>query len=149
MRLACLLSIAACASPQARPVDLTTPPPPPQPSKPGPPEPHDGFTIYPECRPWTTAVVSTGGARLEWMPHFSSAPAERDEFRGRALAAAGEIRSHSSAFGGGCALHGVLAIFVYPGQDVEAAAQRLGAWLVQTGQRAEIDLVVEDEPSLQ
>jgi outer membrane protein assembly factor BamB len=112
-------------------------------------EPHDGFTIYPSCRPDVTAVVSTGGAPFAWVVDASASAKStvaRETFRGNALGAAGAIRSHASGFGGGC-VDRAMEISVYPGQDVEAAALRLGAWLVQTGQRGEIDLVVEAEPT--
>jgi outer membrane protein assembly factor BamB len=120
-------------------------PPPPAPQH---GEPHDGFAIFPSCRPNVTAVVSTIGEPFAWLSHTDAtakATATREDFRGRALAAI-RARSHSSGFGGGCVERAAMAISVYPGEDVEAAALRLGAWLVQTAQRGEVDVIVEDEP---
>jgi hypothetical protein len=113
-------------------------------------EKHDGYTIYPECRPSTTAVVSQTGTAFSWLDGDESvkARAERERFRGRALGAAGPIRSHASGFGVACVERGAFSIMVLPGEDVAAAAKRIGEWLVKEGLRGEIDIIVSAMPHL-
>ena len=115
-------------------------------------QPHDGFTVYPDCRAATTAIVTTEGDDFEWYTVRDPSPKAklaRDHFRGGPIGASG-LNVHSNGFGVSCVEpRGAFAIFVVPGQDVAAAAKRIGEWLVAKHLRGEVDIVDETEPRLQ
>lgn len=121
--------------------------------KPTPPhhEAHDGYDIYPGCRPGTTAIVRTEGDDFSWYPKVPEAGpmkrhAQRSEFRG-AAAGAPRLASHASGFGIACVeSRGAFHVYVYPGQDVLAGARAVGEWLKKNNLRGEIDIVVSGVP---
>ncbi len=125
-------------------------------SRPPPPrrERHDGYDVYPGCRPATTAIVRKEGNDFSWYTENpEDGPAKRQDgrtrFRNRALAAV-PLSSHASGFGVSCVEpRGAFAVFVHPGQDVAAAARAAGEWLKQENLRGEIDIVVSKIPTLQ
>jgi outer membrane protein assembly factor BamB len=112
---------------------------------------HAGFTVYPDCMAATTAIVTTEGDDFEWYTVRDPSPKAklaRDHFRGGPIGASG-LRVHSNGFGVSCVEpRGAFAIFVVPGQDVAAAAKRIGEWLVAKHLRGEVDIVIESEPHL-
>jgi hypothetical protein len=114
-------------------------------------EPHAGFAVYPDCRATTTAIVTTEGDDFEWYTVRDPSPQAkraRDRFRGGPLGVSG-LNAHSNGFGVSCVEpRGAFTIFVVPGQDIAAAAKRIGEWLVAQHLRGEVDIVVEPEPHL-
>jgi hypothetical protein len=110
--------------------------------------------LYPGCHRNTMAIVSSSGAEFPWVDSSLAgdasveAIAAREEFRRGALRAAGPIRWHGSGFGMACVERVAFAVFVLPGEDVHAAAKRIGEWLVSEGLHGEIDIIVEPMPTL-
>jgi PQQ-like domain len=129
-------------------VRLPIPRPPPEVKK--PPRPGASYAVHPNCKPSTTAVVTTTGTDFEWYVESGGsvkAADTREQFRRAALHAAGAINSHASGFGVSCVEpRGAFVIFVIPGQDVSAAAARIGDWLVREGLRGEVDLHESEVP---
>ena len=134
--------------------------PPPEPARPTiaiPPkpipatrEPYDGYTVYPGCRPNTTAIVSSTGVEPGWVSadrETAKISAEREEFRTRAIGAAG-LNPYATGFGASCVERAAFVMAIAPGQDVATAARRVGQWLVDADVRAEIDIVVSTPPRL-
>jgi hypothetical protein len=122
--------------------------------KPKPPsrERHEGYDVYPQCRPGVTAIVRDEGEDFPWYEGSSDVgPAKssaiRTEFRGRALSAI-PLRSHSNGFGVSCVEpRGAFVVWVFPGQDVPAAARAVGQWLKRENLRGEIDIREVDLPT--
>ena len=131
--------------------DLPPDPPVARPAVPGGMQ-HQGYAVYEGCHPQTTAIVSDEGDDFPWYRvrgNSVRAVATREEFRGRALGAAGDVHWHASGFGLSCVdPRGAFVIFVLPGQPLDAAARRIGEWLVREHLRGEIDLYVSEVPHL-
>ena len=139
------------ASAPTKPTPRETAKPPPKPTPPQH-EPHEGYDIYPNCRPGTTAIVRKEGNDFPWYANDpGDGPAKREvvrtEFRGRASAAV-HLSSHATGFGVACVeARGAFVVYVYPGQDVATAARAVGEWLKLENLRGEIDIVVSEMPT--
>jgi outer membrane protein assembly factor BamB len=110
-----------------------------------------GYDIYFGCGSITIAVVSNQGDDFPWYADEATLgpmklKAVREEFRARASGAAG-IAFHGTGFGRSCVeRRGALMLMVHPGQDMGAAARRVGEWLVREKLRGEIDLLEVPQP---
>jgi outer membrane protein assembly factor BamB len=132
-------------------------PPAPSPGIPAPPAParsarwskherRDGYDIYFGCGTATAAIVRDKGNDFSWYPDARipgpmKQKAVREDFRARAAGVSG-IAVHATGFGSSCLEpRGAFMLMVHPGQALEAAAHRVGEWLVRENLRGEIDLV--------